>query len=158
MDSYKFVSENTIEHLSLHDCQCSRLYYMDSTLVFEMEWMEVLSTHPDNPFDNAYQSTKGKIILKNPIVELGKLITDDIQDDKMLLDIEKINIYDFEMLDFNEKISRNDRFLTLFGILDEHPKYEFIQMKIKYSSSKVMFNELTAVSWFEDNRFDCRNK
>lgn len=71
MDYYKFVSENTIEHLSLHDCQCSRLYYMDSTLVFEMEQMEVLSTHPDNPFDKAYQSTEGKIILNNAIIESG---------------------------------------------------------------------------------------
>lgn len=54
MVEYKFISENTIEYLSLHDCQCSRLYYADSTLIFEMEWMEVLATHPNNPFDKSY--------------------------------------------------------------------------------------------------------
>ena len=76
----------------------------------------------------------------------------------MLLDIEKINIFDFEVLDFIERINSKEYFLTLFGILDEHPKYAFIQMKIKYSSSKVMFHELTEVSWFEDKIFDSRNK
>ena len=54
MVEYKFISENTIEYLSLHDCQCSRLYYADSTLIFEMEWMEVLATHPNNPFDKFF--------------------------------------------------------------------------------------------------------
>ena len=96
MVEYKFISENTIEYLSLHDCQCSRLYYADSALIFEMEWMEVLATHPNNPFDKSYQSTEGKIILLNPIVEIGILHTDDSQRDESMNRIEDVDISDFE--------------------------------------------------------------
>ena len=95
MVEYKFISENTIEYLSLHDCQCSRLYYADTTLIFEMEWMEVLATHPNNPFDKSYQSTEGKIILLNPVVELGILLTDASQRDESMNNIEDVDISDF---------------------------------------------------------------
>lgn len=158
MTEYQFISENTIKHLSLHDCQCSRLYYRDSTLIFEMEWMEVLSTHPDNPFDKAYQSTEGKVILIHPAIELGTLITHAPQGDKVVLAIEDIDICDFEVLDFIEKIDSKECNLTLFGEFHGHSQYDYIQMNIKYSSSKVMFNELTEVSWFEDKRFYNSNK
>lgn len=147
---YKFISENTIKYLSLHDCQCSRLYHTDTTLIFEMEWMEVLSKHPNNPFDKSYQSTEGTIILVNPVVELGTLFTDAPQGDKLMSSIEDIDISDFEVLDFIEKSNGNEYKLKLFGQFDVHSKYDFIQMSIKYSSSKVMFNELTEVSWFEN--------
>jgi len=150
---YKFISENTIEYLSLHDCQCSWLYYADSTLIFEMEWMEVLATHPNNPFDKSYQSTEGKIILLNPIVEIGILHTDDSQRDESMNRIEDVDISDFEVLDFIEESNGNEYKLKVFGQFDAHSKYDFIQMSIMYSSSKVMFNELTEVSWFEDKRF-----
>lgn len=153
MVEYKFISENTIEYLSLHDCQCSRLYHVDATLIFEMEWMEVLATHPNNPFDKSYQSTEGKIILLNPVVELGIFFTDASQRDESMSNIEDVDISDFEVLDFIEEANGNEYKLKLFGQFDAHPKYDFIQMSIKYSSSKVMFNELTEVSWFEDKRF-----
>lgn len=158
MAGYKFISENTIEYLSLHDCQCSRLYYTDMTLIFEMEWMEVLSTHPNNSFDKSYQSTEGKIILVNPIVELGILFTGASQGDKLMSSIEDIDISDFEVLDFIEQSYGNEYKLKLFGRFDAHSKYDFIQMSIKYSSSKVMFNELTEVSWFEDKTVFDNNK
>ena len=50
-------------------------------------------------------------------------------------------------------IQGNEYKLKVFGQFDAHSKYDFIQMSIMYSSSKVMFNELTEVSWFEDKRF-----
>lgn len=158
MVEYKFISENTIEYLSLHDCQCSRLYHVDTTLIFEMEWMEVLATHPNNPFDKSYQSTEGKIILLNPVVELGIFFTDASQRDESMNNIEDVDISDFEVLDFIEEANGNEYKLKLFGQFDAHPKYDFIQMSIKYSSSKVMFNELTEVSWkisdsFYNNNF-----
>ena len=146
-------NKNTIEYLSLHDCQCSRLYYADTTLIFEMEWMEVLATHPNNPFDKSYQSTKGKIILLNPVVEIGRLLTDVSQRDESMSNIEDVDISDFEVLDFIEESNSNEYKLKLFGQFDAYSKYDFIQMSIKYSSSKVMFNELTEVSWFEDKCF-----
>jgi len=145
----QFISENTIKYLSLHDCQCSRLYHAGTALVFEMEWMEVLSAHPDNPFDKAHRSTEGKIILAEPVVELGKLLTDAPRGDRLLRGIEDIDISDFEVLDLTEESNGNGYQLNLFGQFDAHSEYDFIQMSIRYSSSKVIFGELTEVSWFE---------
>ena len=64
-----------------------------------------------------------------------------------------VDISDFEVLDFIEESNGNEYKLKVFGQFDAHSKYDFIQMSIMYSSSKVMFNELTEVSWFEDKRF-----
>ena len=138
MAEYKFISENTIDYLSLHDCQCSRLYHANKTLIFEMEWMEVLAAHPNNPFDKSYQSTEGKIILFNPVVELGLLLTDALYRDESMSNIDDVDISDFEVLDFIEEANGNEYKLKLFGQFDAHSKYDFIQMSIKYSSSKVM--------------------
>ena len=89
----------------------------------------------------------------NPIVEIGILHTDDLQRDESMNRIEDVDISDFEVLDFIEESNGKEYKLKVFGQFDAHSKYDFIQMSIMYSSSKVMFNELTEVSWFEDKRF-----
>ena len=61
-----FLSENTIEHISFHDCHCSKMYYQDDMLVLEMEWLEVGSDHPMNPYNQAHSSGVGKVIIQSP--------------------------------------------------------------------------------------------
>lgn len=39
---YKNISENTIQHVSLHDCSCTVMHWDKALMVLEMEWMEVL--------------------------------------------------------------------------------------------------------------------
>ena len=65
-NKFKYVSRNTIKNLSLHDCDCTKFYYQNSRLVFEMKWMEVLANHPLNPYNKALQSGISKIELINP--------------------------------------------------------------------------------------------
>lgn len=120
-----------------------------TNLVFEMEWMEVLASHPDNPFDKAHQSGEGVIVLYNPVIDSGELTNGDNS-----IPIHELNeVKDFELLSFDE-IVNNDRFeLSLFGDSVCEPKAEFINMNIRYSSSEVMFNELGEISWFESEEF-----
>ena len=149
MDSYKYISENTIQHISLHDCCCSRMHWDESCLVLEMEWMEVLASHPDNPFDKAHQSGMGRIILNEAVLESGELMKDDHR-----TAIDTINeIKDFEILDFDEIINDGRFELSLFGDSVRESEAEFIKMKVSYSSSIVMFNELGEISWFESDIF-----
>ncbi|MBO6229268.1 MAG: hypothetical protein J6O50_01765 [Ruminiclostridium sp.] len=77
MENFTYISENTIEHLSLHDCSCTRMYQKGTTFVFDMEWMEVLASHPDNPFEKAHQSGTGRIVLNDTVIVSGELINDD---------------------------------------------------------------------------------
>ena len=59
----------------------------------------------------------------------------------------------FEILTFDEIIGNGEFELSLFGDSVSEPEAEFIEMKVGYSSSKVMFNELGGVSWFESDDF-----
>ncbi len=145
MKTFKYTSKNTIQHLSLHDCFCARMYWDCTYLIFEMEWMEVLASHPDNPFEKAHQSGIGKIVLSDAVINSAALIDGDI--------IRPINkgdeINDFEILKFDEKCKETGYELSMFGDSVSNPSADFIEMNITYSESGVMFDGLCDVSWFE---------
>lgn len=149
MNNFKYISENTIRYLSLHDCCCTRMYWDKSLLILEMEWMEVLASHPDNPFEKAHQSGTGRIVLKDAAIKSGELV---IGDSRIPIDPLK-EIKDFQILTFDEIIDNGKFQLSLFGDSVREPEAEFIEMKVDYSSSKVMFNELGEISWFESDDF-----
>ena len=148
MDGFRYVSENTIEHLSLHDCDCTAMKPDGEDLVFEVEWIEVLATHPDNPFPQAHQSGEGRIVLHGAVIEQGELIKGD--DDKTpIADVAQVK--GFEILSFDEERKGGGFELSLLGVFSgvKNAEYDYIEMKIRYSSSTVMFSELGEVSWFE---------
>lgn len=58
---YSVISHNQTGHINLHDCICSKIEYLDGRLVFDMEWVEVLASHPDNLYDKAHQSGEARI-------------------------------------------------------------------------------------------------
>lgn len=151
MKDYKFVSKNTVDQLSLHDCECSRLYYSAHSLVFEMEWMEVLASHPDNPHSKAHQSGEGMIVLYDPII-ISAQLTGGSEPDKTL-SLESIDVSSIELLDFDEQLTDGGYMLNLFGQLGSGAGYDFIVMRLTYRSSEVMFDELEQPSWFENNSF-----
>ena len=146
MAQFGYVSENTIEHLSLHDCGCSVMRFDGDDLILEMQWMEVLATHPDNPFTQAHQSGEGRIILHGAHIERGELI----KGDKSSPIDKTAQVKDFEILALDEEKSDGGFVLSLLGVFSGADKPDFIEMKIHCSSSSVLFSELGEVSWFED--------
>ena len=146
MDGFRYVSENTIEHLSLHDCDCSSMQFDGADLVFEVEWIEVLATHPDNPFPQAHQSGEGRIVLHGAVIERGELVKDD--ENTPIGDVAQVK--GFEVLSFDEERKDSGFELSLIGVFHGVKDADYIEMKIRYSSSTVMFGELGEVSWFED--------
>ena len=151
MDGFRYVSENTVEHLSLHDCDCSAMRFDGEDLVFEVEWIEVLATHPDNPFPQAHQSGEGRIVLHGAVIERGELVKDD--ENTPIGDVAQVK--GFEVLSFDEERRDGGFELSLLGIFSGFRGAEYadyIEMKIRYSSSTVMFGELGEVSWFERHK------
>lgn len=65
MEEFKYISENTLNDISLHDCTCTKISMDGADLVFSMEFMEVCSEHHLNPFPLAHQTGEGKIVFKN---------------------------------------------------------------------------------------------
>ena len=59
MEQWKYVSENTTDFLSLHDCDCEHIYYTDDRVIMKMEWMEILESHPNNMFAEHINQVKG---------------------------------------------------------------------------------------------------
>ena len=153
MDSYKYCSKNTLNHFSFHDCVCSRMFFDGSSIVLDMEWMEVLSSHPNNPYDKAHQSKEGRVVLQNPsLVKCTLLPWDDKEMQPQELILDELDVKNFEILSFDEETDEKGYRLLLYGelhSLQREQKYAFIDMIVHYSSSQDMFSELDGESWFE---------
>ena len=157
VDPYKYCSKDTLDHFSLHDCVCSRMFFDGSNIVLDMEWMEVLSSHPNNPYDKAYQSKEGRFVLENPSLDKCALLPwDETEEQTRELNLDDIDIKNFEILSFDEEEDEGGYKLMLYGELDNRQSdngYAFIDMVVRYSSSQDMFNELVGESWFEGKDF-----
>lgn len=146
---WKYESNNAVEHLSLHDCECNQIYSENNNLVMLMEWMEILETHPDNPYTEAHQSGNGRIELLGCQFIYGK---HNVGDKKILIkSIEEISFQELEVLDFDIEIMEG-AFRAKIYMLKENPQKEFedLSMELIFHNSKTMFNQLNDVSWFVD--------
>ena len=74
MENFKYISENTLNDISLHDCTCKKISTEGSDLILSMEFMEVCSEHKLNPFPLAHQPGEGKIVFKNAEVKNASLM------------------------------------------------------------------------------------
>lgn len=154
-EKYKFISENTTGLLSLHDCDCSHFYYQNDSLVFEMEWMEILANHPQNPNSKAYQSGGGMIILESAqLIECilnQKNAGGEVSVERRITDIEEINFRDTEILAYNEMRTAGGFEAKMYmDFYEKDSSFNSIVLEVQFQKSIVMWNELDDVSWFED--------
>lgn len=147
MDIWKYDSTDTAEYLYLHDCDCRHIYGCDNKLILEMEWMEILETHPDNPYNEAHQSGGGLIELLDCELKSCELsVGDEIKTIKSLSEIELQNL---EILDFIvEKC--NEKYKAKIYMIDSLNSEEFndVSISLVFKHSLVKFNELNDISWF----------
>jgi len=147
---YNFLSENTIEHISFHDCHCSKMYYQDDMLVLEMEWLEVGSDHPMNPYNQAHSSGVGKVLIQSPTLIKCELYKEP--EEKVNLDsLEKVNFCDIRLLGFGETKEFNgfSSQISFTPIGSCCKEFSFALIDVKYKKSFVMWDELKELSWFE---------
>ncbi len=141
---YKVMSYNTTPIVDLHDCQCSRLYQKDTKIIMEMEWMEILAEHPENPYDKAHQSDTGRIVFHEPI--LLETVLPDGKTPKM--PDEKLDLNDLEILCYHEddRIHNRYKYAAIDALDAEH---HFVRIEFLFTKSVVMWNTLHEESWFE---------
>ena len=148
---YKIESKNTTNFVELHDCQCSQLLYENSKITLEMEWMEILSSHPENPYDKAHQSDIGLIEFNNIILidcEIeGNNLTESIESKKSFLTDDILITSYFE----DSRISSNYKLAELDGFLSEN---RFLKLEFLFKDSMVMWNDLNGESWFEEKKWN----
>ena len=133
------------------------MFFDGSNIVLDMEWMEVLPSHRNNPYSKAHQSKDGRIVLERPSLDKCTLLPwDEKKNQSRELALNEIDVRNFELLSFNEETDQNGYKLMLYGEMNNgqgNDEYAFIDMIVHYSSSKDMFNELAGESWFENESF-----
>lgn len=155
---FKFKSRNSLNHLSLHDCVINHAEWIGDSLIFYMDWVDVLKTHPYNStgkakvarivallFENAtelscfyYDLTKaeeeGRKVNKNTysIPEDAEIITSSI--------VKRCN---------NTEISEDEETMEDGKIVWTCSCNNDTEFKITYSIMWVCFNALEEDSWFE---------
>lgn len=147
MKQWKYVSENTTDCLSLHDCDCEHIYYADDRIVMKMEWMEVLETHTDNKFATAHQTGQGIIELIRP--QIIECTYDKVGVQEVLGDVTKLELREVEILQFDEIKTKEGYENSMYMIkASKQGLYDNVVLKLRYESSVVMFDELRNDSWF----------
>lgn len=147
MEKWKYVSENTINLLSLHDCDCTRIYYADNCLIMKMEWMEVLEAHPDNMFEEAHQSGTGIIELIEP--QIVECVYEKSGVRETLSDVSKLDFRNLEIIEFDETKKDCGYENRMYMIkASKTGIYDNVVLRLRYKTSIVKFNELKDVSWF----------
>lgn len=147
---YTYFSRDTLQYVYLHDCDCAHMYYTDSCLIFEMEWMEILRGHPQNPFPQAHQSGAGRIELFHPQIVECTLSVKGSEKIRSVNDVRELDYYGLEFLVYEQEYRKsNDYYAELFMVFDRDSCYDDISLKIEYQSATVAWDTFNSVSWIE---------
>jgi hypothetical protein len=157
----KFISENTLDFVSLHDCIIESISIEGQNLIVSFEHIDVLLKHPLNTTGKSMYTGKAYIrfieyeieesILYDTSEIQGKrkiIVEEDAQ--KRVLPITELLI-DFEVLRTEELENTNDYFVRRFdGITSLKYRADFGYLIIKYKKLVIEWNELIDAAWFED--------
>lgn len=147
---YTYFSRDTLQYVYLHDCDCAHMYYADSCLIFQMEWMEILRGHPQNPFPQAHQSGAGRIELFQPKIVECTLAVKGSKNIRSVNDVRELDYYGLEFLEYEQEYKKsNDYYAELFMVFDRDSCYDNIFLKIEYQSATVAWDTFNGVSWIE---------
>jgi len=117
-----------------------------------MEWMEILRTHPLNPFPQAHQSGEGRIELVEPKIVECTLSMNGSEETHRVSDVRELDYRELEFLEY-EEASREDGTdvyrAKMYMLFDRESCYYDFCMEIKYQKSLVMWDTFHEVSWFE---------
>lgn len=71
-NNYKFKSQNTLEHISFHDCIIKRAIWSNSNLLLYFDWLDIFKMHPNNDTGKAKQSDNALVYFENVNVKATK--------------------------------------------------------------------------------------
>ncbi|MDE7222502.1 MAG: hypothetical protein K2O34_01820 [Acetatifactor sp.] len=147
---YKYISENSLSYVYLHDCCCRLIHFEDSRLIFEMEWMEILAQHPLNPYPQAHQSGPGRIEFISPRIIDSALAETGVDTVRQLYAAEEFDFRDTEFLRYSEEKNGNLYQAVMYLIFYDNTAYNNLAIELTFEKSLIMWDELNDVSWFED--------
>lgn len=156
---FKFISENTLEYLVLHDCTIEHAAFDGSSLICEMDFIDVLPEHPLNNFLVA-KCTGEAVLVFEDVVVLESIVFDtsnakgvDLSKEAIKVTIPIIEAADKFLILESTCISseENNYIYRFFGDVYPHNKRkctDFGNYNIQFSKVYVCWNELEDDSWF----------
>ncbi|HPT90131.1 MAG TPA: hypothetical protein PK033_07160 [Acetivibrio sp.] len=161
---YKFISENTLEYISLHDCVIDNVVISNTRLIFEFEHINVLPEHPLNNYTNAKYTNTAALIFENfEVIESILFDTSSIEKKHIVVEQDavkrRLDIKDlatgFEVLQAEKKAGQEHWFVyEFYGIAPHKYRSDFSMITLKFSKVKVCWNELIGDSWFANGQSD----
>jgi hypothetical protein len=155
MSDFRFVSINTLDHVSLHDCIIKNVKFLEKQLIFSFDHIDVLPTHPLNPFEKPKYTDKAVVVFEDAII-LESILFDTsnirhlkaivVERDAKKKEMDIIDLAEnFEVSKCTQNDSKSDYLIEGFSW-----KYqtEFGQFLISCKQVKVYWNELLADAWF----------
>jgi hypothetical protein len=160
-----YESKNTIEHLSLHDCMIEDAKITNSNLILEFEHIDVLDTHPLNPYGVAKCTGKASLIFENYSVlqshffdtrGIKKRII--VEEDARKTDVAILDLTSgFEVLEVKRLEENNDfSVCKFFGECSNTLNSDFGEFTLKFKNVLICWDELNEDAWFVD--FPTRNQ
>jgi len=156
---YQFKSRNTLCYLSLHDCEIQYVEWIDTSLIFHFNWVNVLKIHPQNQTGKAKVARNAILIFENAI-ELSCIYYDLT---RTFYNKKKANKREFFIPDDadvvtssiierckNVEISKNEVFNENGINIWNCSCHNDSNFKMTYSNMYVCFNQLEENAWFEE--------
>ena len=156
----KFISENTLDLVSLHDCRIDSVLNEDKNLIAMLEHIDVLRDHPLNNTGKAMQTGRALIkfvgfavqesIIYDTSMIQGKtkiIVEEDAK--KRVLPFREL-LTDFEVLKVEKLASDNNLIKYRFdGTTSMDFNAEFGYIIIECKSIILEWNDLLGNAWFE---------
>jgi hypothetical protein len=157
----KFISENTLNHISLHDCIIEAFSTEGQNLLVTFEHIDVLSDHPLNNIGKAMYTGKALLTFVNfEIIESILYDTSGIKGKSRIIvetDAQKIELHfsdllvDFEVLKDEELYKKDNYIFHRFdGSTSLKYNADFGYWIIKYKELIIEWDELLDKAWFEE--------
>jgi len=151
---YKYISKDTLNFISLHDCFIDNISFESNNLIWEMSHMFILAEHQFNK-SNKHKCTVGGFIIFEHFTVLDVYknygIPFDIENQKAIgevkkepfQDIDKVETLsvifkDLEILQF-ELLYEKEDFKT-YNFLADNKKF-FVEFTIQFRNIKICWND-----------------
>lgn len=150
-ESWSYMNKiNILDSLVLHDCVIEGLEWNENNLILYFENIDVLPTHPNNPYKVAKRGEQAKLTFKNCIAT--KIIRYD-SNKPQNSDIIEMNledfIIDFEVLEVKRRNNDNNKLIyTVFGQCAFELNNDFGEFTLTFESVTVKWEKLKEDSWF----------
>ncbi len=153
---YKFISKNTFENITLHDCIIDSVSLGHKEISIIFEHIDVLKTHPLNTFSEPKYTGNAKLIFKDCII-IKSFYYDtshNIKQHHLLIPrdaiIKNINFVDLatgmEILSVETEVT-DDKF-NIYKFMGIGTIGDFAEFHLKFKDLYICWDEFKGDAWF----------